>query len=106
TVSNAQRLDRSDSFDGVFVHELVPGDYTLTVDATGEATGDYRFRLVDLRSTTEVTLDEPFSGELNPGSATAMYRFDVVAGDQLSFDLQTLSGGATQGRRRLIDPYG
>src|SRR5262249_35114439 len=35
--------------------DLVAGAYTLTVDAAGDATGTYRFRLSDLAAATPIT---------------------------------------------------
>ena len=44
---------------------LPTGDYILAVDGSGDATGSYAFRLVDLDSATSVTLGTPVSGTLD-----------------------------------------
>ena len=84
---------------------LVAGDYTLTVDATGDATGPYSFRLRDLTSGSPITIGNPVSATLDPANETDLYRFSAAAGDRFFFDGQggTANSSATW---RLVDPYG
>ena len=85
---------------------LVPGDYTLTVDGSQDATGEYGFRLLDVAAVAAtLPLDTPVSGTLDPGNEVDLYRFSAAAGDQLFFDSQGLTGG-TSTYWSLADPYG
>src|SRR5262249_54310991 len=81
------------------------GDYTLTVERTGDGTGAYQFALRDLRAAAPLTPGAPVNGSLSPANETDLYRFPAAAGDRFFFDAQTLAGapGATW---RFIDPYG
>ena len=104
TVVNARSIANSDAFGFVDpVTEIVAGDYTLTVDGTGDHTGPYSFRLLDLATATPMTLGNEVSGTLNPGNESAFYRFDAAAGDQMEFDL---IAGTINATWRLVDPYG
>jgi hypothetical protein len=106
TVVSARNFAASDG--GSLVNpvlNLVAGDYTLTVAASGSATGNYAFRLWDLAQATPLTPGTPVSGDLTPASKTDLYQFNAAAGDRFFFDAQARTGapGATW---RLIDPYG
>ncbi|HND13698.1 MAG TPA: LamG domain-containing protein, partial [Pseudomonadales bacterium] len=94
----------SDSYDGTSLFTLPAGDYTLTVDGSGDATGDYAFVLRNLASATALTLGDPVSGSLDPANATAVYRFEGTSGDRLLFDILARSGGDVYWR--LVDPSG
>ncbi|MBI3348327.1 MAG: LamG domain-containing protein, partial [Burkholderiales bacterium] len=89
---------------GRVVYELRPGTYTLTVDAPGDNTGDFAFRLIDLAAATPVSLGTPLNLTLEPGNATRALSFNVTAGDRLFFDQLTASTGGL--RWRLISPSG
>jgi large repetitive protein len=54
---------------------LPPGTYTATVDAAGDWTGWYNFRLLDLAQATPVATNTVVSGTLAPGSSTQLVRF-------------------------------
>ncbi|MBL8814930.1 MAG: cadherin repeat domain-containing protein, partial [Planctomyces sp.] len=82
---------------------LVAGDYTLTVDGSGDSTGGYSFRLLDLSTATEITPGTMVTGTLDPANSKNMYKFDVVAGDRLYLNSLTDSGNAGW---YLIDPLG
>src|SRR5213076_1744751 len=84
---------------------LPAGDYALTIDAVGDATGAYAFRLSDSTSVTPLTPGTPVSGVLDPGLETDLYRFTAAAGDRYFFDVVARSGTAGA-IWRLIDPYG
>jgi len=101
-VSN-RPFNNSDSFDiGNPVLSLPAGAYTITIDASGDVTGSYTFRLMDLTSATPFTPATPVSGALTPATETDLYRFDVVAGQQYYFDVTTSASNASW---RLIDPF-
>src|SRR5262249_58508605 len=78
---------------------------TLTVDATGDQTGAYAFRLWDLAQATALAPGTPVSGSLSPANETDLYRFSANAGDRFLFDSQARTG-APGASWRLIDPYG
>ncbi len=98
-----RRFDGSDSYtlDSGALLALPPGDYTLIVDGTDLATGDYAFRLFDVASAAALTLGAPQEVVLDPSTSTAALRFAAEAGDNLV--LQPLDGNATM---RLMDPFG
>jgi large repetitive protein len=67
------------------------GDYQISIDATGESTGLYNFRLWN-GSTAETLVSEvPKTGQLLP-KGSALYRLNVNAGDRLYMDSQSASG--------------
>ncbi|MBI4937393.1 MAG: hypothetical protein HY846_04120, partial [Nitrosomonadales bacterium] len=105
TVVAARSFTGSDSYElgGSPVLSLAAGDYTLMVDATGQNTGDYAFRLTDLSAATGIVVGDTVTGNLAPGSETDIYRFTASARDQVLFDqLSASRGGASW---RLINPY-
>ena len=59
------------------VLRLVPGDYTLTVERTGDSTGAYRFAFWKLADAAPLTLGAPVSGTLAPADETDLYRFNA-----------------------------
>ncbi len=89
---------------GRAVLDLVAGDYTITVDSAGDATGDYAFRLLDLSAATTIVLDADTTGRIDPGSTTDVYRIQAEAGDTFLLDRINLSSGSPSWR--LIDPTG
>ncbi len=103
TAVNARKFTEDDY--NFPVLRLPAGDYTLTIDAGGDATGAYAFRLSDLATVTPLTPGTPVSGSLDPGTETDLYRFTAAAGDRYFFDLVARSGTAGA-IWRLIDPYG
>ena len=46
----------------------------------------------------------PIDGKLDPASSTALYSFDVQAGERFYFDMQSVANNG--GAWRLIDPFG
>ncbi|MEP1075191.1 putative Ig domain-containing protein [Leptolyngbya sp. PL-A3] len=63
------------------------GTYTLIFDGQGDATGEYGFRLLDLASAPQLSLDTQFSGVFGPSGREALtYRFTANAGERLYFD--------------------
>ncbi|HEX4999488.1 MAG TPA: LEPR-XLL domain-containing protein, partial [Terriglobia bacterium] len=96
-------FNNSDSFDfGSPILSLPAGSYTLTVDGSGDATGTYSFRLLDLADAVVITPGTPVNGTLRPATESDLYQFDALAGEQYFFDIQTGIGNATW---RLFDPF-
>ncbi|MBL8533517.1 MAG: putative Ig domain-containing protein, partial [Betaproteobacteria bacterium] len=93
-----------DSYDGLTIRDLPPGEYTLSVDGLNDTVADYAIRLLDLSTAVDIDPGTLVSGTLNPASATSVYRFDADAGDRFFFDRQSNSGGDTYWR--LLDPWG
>lgn len=89
------------------VFEVDAGDYTLVIDGSGDTTGPYSFRLVDLASAVAIALGTPVSGELSPTRATDLYQFSGTAGQRLYFDALSASGfNNANPVVMLVDPYG
>ena len=84
--------------------DLGAGQYTLVIDGTNAAVGNFGFRLLDLAAATLVAPGTAVSGQLAPADKTLLYRFNGIAGDRYFFDVLSRSGGNTYWR--LLDPYG
>jgi hypothetical protein len=110
TVVSNKAFSATDSFEfglGNPVLDLVAGDYTLTIDAAGDATIGYAFRLLDLAQAPVITPGTPVTGQLNPSRATDLYRFSADAGARFFFDFRNVSAPAgSEVYWRLVDPYG
>src|SRR5256886_466201 len=106
TVVSGRDFRGSDSrdFGGNPVLDLVAGDYTLTIDAAGETTGSYAFRVFDLAQGPSLTPGTPVAGVLDPANATAVYHLTAAAGDRFFFDMQSLANNDVEWR--LLSPYG
>ena len=74
------------------------------IDAAGETTGSYAFRVLDLAQGPSLTPGTPVAGVLDPANATAVYRFTAAAGDRFFFDMQSLANNDVEWR--LLSPYG
>jgi hypothetical protein len=72
--------------------DLVPGDYTITVDGSGDTTGSYAFQIHDLASAAILPLGTPITETLDPGNGAALYQFAAQAGDRIYFDSQDYTG--------------
>jgi hypothetical protein len=68
------------------------GTYRIRIDGIGDTTGQYSFSLRDLGLATPVQLDTSYSGVLEPGEASHLYRFTAPAGQRLFIDYQDNSG--------------
>ncbi|MCG8335550.1 MAG: hypothetical protein MJE63_13605, partial [Proteobacteria bacterium] len=107
TLVNSRQLSGSDAdhISGNTLLSLVAGDYTLTIDGTGGATGDYAFRLLTFDAATAIAYDVDQSGTMSPGDETRLFRFTGSKGDTLNFDWdQSLSND--DARWRLFGPHG
>ncbi len=83
---------------------LATGDYTLTMDANGDQTGAYSFRLIDVLKAQEIVPGTDVSGTLDSANQTNVYKFNATAGEHYYFNSLNLTGGNTYWR--LIDPNG
>ncbi len=93
----------SDSFNGS-PYLLPAGDYQLTVSASGDATGAYSFRLLDLGDAVPLPPGVQVDGTLDPANETQAYRFTAAAGDKFYFD--SLSSNTQNASWQLVDPHG
>ena len=85
-------------------YDLAAGTYSLTVDGSNDATGNYALRIIDAAAAADLTVGQPVTGTLTQGNQTSVYRFDASAGEKLAFSDASVSSG--QASWRLIDPYG
>ncbi len=104
TLVSDRPFQQSDASDGTSILNLAAGEYTLRVDGSGDTTGDYGFRLIDLSQAQALELNSVVNGQHTPASSTTAYQFEGVAGDRLYFDYITHSGGTPYWR--LLDPWG
>lgn len=102
---NNRSFTQSDAHNAYAVTNLTAGDYTLIVTASGDTTGGYHFRLIDLAGAAPLTPGVPVAGTLNPGNETDAYRFTLGAGAEVYFDFISSSSLANV-YWRCIDPYG
>ncbi|MEH1791306.1 putative Ig domain-containing protein, partial [Nostoc sp.] len=90
--------------DGNLANDISPfflresGNYRLVIDGSGETTGNYSFRLVDIDTAPTLTLDTSVSAILDPGTETDFYQFTGTSGERLYFHL-----GATNWPYGLAD---
>jgi hypothetical protein len=85
--------------------QLPAGDYTLTVTGTGDETGGFGFRLLDLAGAPPLTPGMPLSGTLSPANETDAYRFTAAPGTKVYFDAVN-STGLPNAVWRCFGPYG
>ena len=89
---------------------LPAGSYTLTVSGSGQTTGAYSFRLLDLSQAAPLTTNTTVNGKLSPANSTNLHRFSASAGVSYYFESYyipyTLDGSVIRPQWRLIDPYG
>src|SRR5689334_9669120 len=106
TIVPNRAIGSSDSsdFNGNPMLSVAAGEYLLTVDGIGDATGTYSFRLLEPSDAQPVTPGAAVSGKLDPANSTALYSFDASAGERFYFDMQSV--GNAGGDWRLIDPFG
>ena len=84
---------------------LVPGSYTLTVAGPNAATGGYGFRFVNVADATLLSPGTVVTNSGLPANQTALYQFQVAAGDRYYFH-QISRTGLVNTWWRLMDPYG
>lgn len=81
---------------------LENGLYTLVVDGSVAAVGDFQFRLLDLAASAPLNLGPATTVTLNPSTATQVYQFNGTAGQRLNFD--SVSATVNQANWRLVGP--
>ena len=74
------------------------------MDANGDHTAGYSFRLLDLASATAITPGTPINAMLSPGNETHMMQFNAVEGDAFYVDSLNVSG-IPNAYWRIIGPY-
>src|SRR5207249_3779473 len=102
-VVNGRTFNSPDA--GNAVMDLAAGSYTLKVSASGDNTGGFQFRLIDLAQAPPLTPGVPVSSTLNPGNETDVYRFSASAGTKVYFDFIS-SSSLPNAQWRCVDPYG
>ena len=75
--------------------ELQPGTYRLAVDGLNDTLGNYTFRLIGEQAASQMQVNQPTTGRLEPGTQAALYAFNAQAGDRLYFQ----SGSASASPR-------
>lgn len=83
---------------------LAPGQYKLTIDAEGDFTGAYAFRLLNRANADTIELGVAQSPDLSKATRATLYTVDVAAGDRLLFDVRERSGQWPY--LTLLDPQG
>lgn len=88
-----RRFDASDAAQiGAPVARLEPGQYSIRIDAEGDATPDYGFRLVDVDAGGAITPGEPVARDAEDGRVAAVYGFDGTAGERVSLEVAPGTG--------------
>ncbi|MCB1965678.1 MAG: hypothetical protein KDI64_06405, partial [Candidatus Accumulibacter sp.] len=106
SVVSGRSFGNSDAANGRSIMDLAPGSYTLIIDGSGDFSGAYAFRLLDLSAGTQIVPGTPLVDQkLTPGRATEVYWFDAVAGERFYFDRVDFSGGYYTDWQ-LLDPTG
>ena len=100
-------LDVSNGAQGADVVRLRPGSYQLTARTSQHAGGSYAFRLMDASDAAEITVDTAVAATLtSPGTETDLYRIALSAGQRLTLQDVTNTGGTYNAYLRLLDPFG
>lgn len=81
--STGQMFSKSLIQSGENLLKLAPGSYTVSVSASDDTTGDFRFRMLGEEAATTLPLNTHVSGIYDQENGAALYRFDAQAGDRL-----------------------
>ena len=93
-VVGATRFDGSDGAQGGQLIALEAGNYRMAIDAEGDFTGAYQFRLINIENADVIALGDTVDGVLETaGRESDLFRFDATEGQELVFDAQAVSGG-------------
>ncbi|HUS33922.1 MAG TPA: CARDB domain-containing protein [Verrucomicrobiae bacterium] len=84
-------FSNSDAQSGSPFLDLPAGDFTLTVQGSGDATGAYDFRLFDVTTAAPLTPGTAVTSNLTPGNSTLAYQFNVATTGVYYFDAQTVT---------------
>ncbi len=101
-VVNRRAFAGSDGPNGLSLLTLPAGSYRLTVDADGDTTGAYSFRLLDLAEASPLNFATELTSRLEPFAKSDLFRFEATAGDRLLFDTST--SPARNAYWRLVGP--
>lgn len=99
-----RQLTSISSYDSRQWLRLAPGDYTLSVDASGATTGQAAFRLLSAASVQTLAVGAATSGSLDQARGSAIYRVTLQAGEKLHMEGRSVTNGSIGWR--LIDSYG
>ena len=83
---------------------LGPGNYTLSIGASQNATGTAALRIIDGATAPVITPGLPVSGTLSPVGADNVYQFNGTQGQQFYFAALAQAGGSATWK--LLDPSG
>jgi hypothetical protein len=81
----------------------VDGTYVLELDGTGDTTGRYSFRMLDLTAPSPLVLGTPVAGTLDPRTTMAVHGFNGRAGQRLGFESISVTA-PWQAHWRLVSP--
>ncbi|MGX9354807.1 LamG-like jellyroll fold domain-containing protein [Roseobacteraceae bacterium S113] len=102
---DGRAFSSTDSFDTstLPLYALTPGEYTLTLAASGGRTGDFAFTLHNAADATDITPGIAQSGQLAPGNESQIFAFDAAEGERFFFDWAGQDGNTEWS---LVDPFG
>jgi hypothetical protein len=108
TLVSGRSFQNSDSgeFSSNPLIDLAAGEYTLSVDGSGDDAGAFAFRLLPLSEAIEYAPGATESGTLTPARSTRVYRFNAAAGDRFFFDAVASNAFNNTPTWRLLDPFG
>ncbi|MEW6160062.1 MAG: PA14 domain-containing protein [Verrucomicrobiota bacterium] len=79
------------------------GEYTLLVDGSGNTSGDFDFRLLDVSAAPATAIEARITDRLNTRSSSAIYQFDGTAGQRVT--VHSIAASASEASWRVVDPY-
>lgn len=108
TWKSSTRIDLSDGNQvNTPVVPVPAGDYTITIDGSGDFTGGFEFEVLDLLTTPPVfTPGDTVAGSVTSARGTAAYRFNGVEGQEFYFRALSRSGFSSAPYVRLVNPDG
>jgi hypothetical protein len=86
------------------VLDLLPGQYTLAIAGSGDTTGAFAFRVLNLSTGASFNYGDLVASTNTPPQADGVFRFTAAAGDTAYFDTVTNSDGYLQWQ--VLDPFG
>ena len=93
--------------DSWWIHDLIPGAYTLSVFGSGNATPSYRFQVVTAEAGPLFTVGTTNQLAFATGRASRFARYNLTAGQRLVADVVDRTGWtASRPAWRLIGPNG
>ncbi|MCV2361698.1 S8 family serine peptidase [Paucibacter sp. TC2R-5] len=97
-------LRDSDAYSRVAFFVKAGQSYRLTVDANGDVTGNFAFRLANFADAQVIAYDTPTTWTPDQARTTGVFAFDATAGDQVIFD--RINYTDTRPITRIYDPAG